>query len=121
MVDLEREVAVLPVSDVDQAKAFYTRIRFRDDVDFSGADGFRAVRLTTPGSAPTAAPSSCKEVTTRRHRPDQPRPRYPRRPIEDSRLGSRSCVPKGLAGTAKPEAALTGWQVPSRVNRRRAK
>lgn len=51
MVDFELEVVVLPVSDVDQAKAFYTRIGFREDVDFSGPDGFRVVHLTPPGSA----------------------------------------------------------------------
>ena len=51
MVDFKLEVAVLPVSDVDQAKAFYKGIGFREDVDFSGPDGFRVVHLTPPGSA----------------------------------------------------------------------
>ena len=51
MVDFKLEVVVLPVSDVDRAKAFYTRIGFREDVDFSGPDGFRVVHLTPPGSA----------------------------------------------------------------------
>ncbi|MBW8802678.1 MAG: VOC family protein [Catenulisporales bacterium] len=51
MVDFKLEVVVLPVTDVDRAKAFYTRIGFREDVDFSGPDGFRVVHLTPPGSA----------------------------------------------------------------------
>ena len=51
MVDFKLEVVVLPVSDVDRAKAFYTKIGFREDVDFSGPEGFRVVHLTPPGSA----------------------------------------------------------------------
>jgi catechol 2,3-dioxygenase-like lactoylglutathione lyase family enzyme len=51
MVDFKIEIVVLPVSDVDRAKAFYTGIGFREDVDFSGPDGFRVVHLTPPGSA----------------------------------------------------------------------
>ena len=51
MVDLKIEIVVLPVSDVDRAKEFYTRIGFREDVDYSGPGGFRVVHLTPPGSA----------------------------------------------------------------------
>jgi catechol 2,3-dioxygenase-like lactoylglutathione lyase family enzyme len=51
MVDFKIEIVVLPVSDVDRAKAFYTRIGFREDVDFSGPEGFRVVHFTPPGSA----------------------------------------------------------------------
>jgi len=51
MVDFKIEVVVVPVSDVDRAKAFYERIGFREDVDFRGPDGFRVVHLTPPGSA----------------------------------------------------------------------
>ncbi|MEV0191077.1 VOC family protein [Kitasatospora purpeofusca] len=50
-VDLRIEVVVVPVSDVDRAKEFWTRIGFREDVDFSGPGGFRVVHLTPPGSA----------------------------------------------------------------------
>lgn len=51
MVDFKIEVVVLPVSDVDRAKDFYTRIGFREQVDFSGPSGFRVVHFTPPGSA----------------------------------------------------------------------
>ena len=52
MVDFKIEVLVLPVSDVDRAKAFSTRIGFREDVDFSGPGGFRPVIWPAPaGSA----------------------------------------------------------------------
>jgi catechol 2,3-dioxygenase-like lactoylglutathione lyase family enzyme len=50
-MDLKLEVVVIPVSDVDRAKAFYKRLGFREDVDFAGGDGFRVVHLTPPGSA----------------------------------------------------------------------
>ena len=50
-MDFKLEVVVLPVTDVDRAKAFYTGIGFREDVDFSGPGGFRVVHLTPPGSA----------------------------------------------------------------------
>ncbi|AUG81497.1 glyoxalase [Kitasatospora sp. MMS16-BH015] len=51
MVEFKIEVVVVPVSDVDRAKEFYTRIGFREDVDFAGPEGFRVVHLTPPGSA----------------------------------------------------------------------
>jgi catechol 2,3-dioxygenase-like lactoylglutathione lyase family enzyme len=46
------ELIVLPVSDVDRAKAFYTeQAGFGVDVDFSAGEDFRVVQLTPPGSA----------------------------------------------------------------------
>ena len=50
-MDLKLEVVVIPVSDVDRAKEFYKRLAFREDIDFAGADGYRVVQLTPPGSA----------------------------------------------------------------------
>jgi catechol 2,3-dioxygenase-like lactoylglutathione lyase family enzyme len=49
-VDLKLEGIVLPVSDVDRAKAFYQGLGFRLDADVPGPDGFRIVQLTPPGS-----------------------------------------------------------------------
>jgi catechol 2,3-dioxygenase-like lactoylglutathione lyase family enzyme len=45
------EVVVVPVSDVDRAKAFYESLGWRLDADFTGAEGFRVVQVTPPGSA----------------------------------------------------------------------
>ncbi len=45
------EVVVIPVSDVDRAKAFYELLGWRLDADFAGAEGFRVVQVTPPGSA----------------------------------------------------------------------
>src|SRR6478672_1730981 len=44
------EVIVLPVADVDRAKAFYESLGWRLDADVPGDDGFRVVQLTPPGS-----------------------------------------------------------------------
>jgi catechol 2,3-dioxygenase-like lactoylglutathione lyase family enzyme len=50
-MDWKLEVVVVPVSDVDRAKAFYSdRIGFNVDVDHSPNDQFRVVQLTPPGS-----------------------------------------------------------------------
>lgn len=50
-MDMKFELAVLPVSDVDRAKAFYERAGFRLDVDHQAGEDFRVVQLTPPGSA----------------------------------------------------------------------
>jgi predicted enzyme related to lactoylglutathione lyase len=50
-VDWKLEVVVVPVSDVDRAKTFYTeKAGFGLDVDHRAGD-FRVVQLTPPGSA----------------------------------------------------------------------
>ncbi|MEV0069953.1 MULTISPECIES: VOC family protein [unclassified Amycolatopsis] len=49
-MDFSLELIVLPVSDVDRAKAFYVSLGFRLDVDYQ-ADDYRVVHLTPPGSA----------------------------------------------------------------------
>jgi catechol 2,3-dioxygenase-like lactoylglutathione lyase family enzyme len=51
-LDWKLEVVVVPVSDVDRAKAFYTEMAGFDlDVDHRAGDHFRVVQLTPPGSA----------------------------------------------------------------------
>jgi catechol 2,3-dioxygenase-like lactoylglutathione lyase family enzyme len=49
-VDLRLEVVVIPVSDVDRAKAFYGGLGWRLDADFQFDNGFRGVQFTPPGS-----------------------------------------------------------------------
>jgi catechol 2,3-dioxygenase-like lactoylglutathione lyase family enzyme len=51
VVDLRLVVVVIPVSDVDRAKAFYTGLEWRLDADFAFDNGFRVVQFTPPGSA----------------------------------------------------------------------
>src|SRR5215813_10710098 len=50
-VDMKLEVVIIPVSDVDRAKEFYTRLGWRLDADFSAGDDWRGVQFTPPGSA----------------------------------------------------------------------
>ncbi len=51
-MDFKLELVVLPVSDIDRAKAFYVeRAGFRLDVDHQAGEDFRIVQLTPPGSA----------------------------------------------------------------------
>jgi catechol 2,3-dioxygenase-like lactoylglutathione lyase family enzyme len=47
---LKLEVIVIPVSNVDRAKEFYTRLGWRLDADFAGNNGLRLVQFTLPGS-----------------------------------------------------------------------
>jgi len=70
-VDLKLEVVVIPVSDVDRAKRFYQSLGWRLDADFAGADNWRGVQVTPPGSPcsihfgrglTTAAPGSVKNL-----------------------------------------------------------
>jgi catechol 2,3-dioxygenase-like lactoylglutathione lyase family enzyme len=50
-MDMKLELVLLPVSDVDSAKAFYEKVGFHLDVDHRAGDEFRVVQLTPPGSA----------------------------------------------------------------------
>ncbi|MFD5805788.1 MULTISPECIES: VOC family protein [unclassified Streptomyces] len=49
-MDLKLELIVLPVSDVDRAKAFYESVGFRLDLDKAVSEEWRAVHFTPPGS-----------------------------------------------------------------------
>jgi catechol 2,3-dioxygenase-like lactoylglutathione lyase family enzyme len=50
MMDMKLEVVVIPVSDVDRAKDFYTTLGWRLDADFATSEDFRVVQVTPPGS-----------------------------------------------------------------------
>ena len=51
-MDMKLELVLMPVSDVDRAKAFYTeQAGFNMDVDTSPMKNFRVVQMTPPGSA----------------------------------------------------------------------
>ena len=54
-MDMKLELVLLPVSDVDRAKVFYTeKVGFTLDVDHQPSDEFRVVQMTPPGSACSA-------------------------------------------------------------------
>src|SRR5919112_5256404 len=49
-VDMKLEVVVIPVSDVDRAKSFYSDLGWRLDADFAAGDDWRVIQFTPPGS-----------------------------------------------------------------------
>ena len=49
-VDMHLEIDVIPVSDVDRAKAFYDSLGWRFDADEAPLAGLRIVQYTPPGS-----------------------------------------------------------------------
>jgi catechol 2,3-dioxygenase-like lactoylglutathione lyase family enzyme len=71
MSAMKLEVVVIPVTDVERAKAFYSRLGWRLDADFAVDADFRVVQLTPPGSPCsihfgrgliTAAPGSAQSL-----------------------------------------------------------
>ena len=51
-MDFKLELVLLPVADVDRAKAFYAeKAGFHLDIDHRAGDNFRVVQFTPPGSA----------------------------------------------------------------------
>jgi catechol 2,3-dioxygenase-like lactoylglutathione lyase family enzyme len=51
-VDYKLELVLIPVSDVERAKAFYVeRAGFNLDVDHQPSEEFRVVQMTPPGSS----------------------------------------------------------------------
>jgi catechol 2,3-dioxygenase-like lactoylglutathione lyase family enzyme len=68
-IEMKLEVAVIPVSDVDRAKRFYSDLGWRLDIDYADGDEYRVIQFTPPGSAcsvifgknvTNAAPGSAK-------------------------------------------------------------
>ena len=67
-VDMKLEVVVIPVSDVDRAKAFYAGLGWRLDADFASA--------TASGSSSSRRPA--RDARSVRHGLTRPRPARPR-------------------------------------------
>ena len=49
--DMKLEIVVIPVSDVDRAKRFYSNLGWRLDANFAKGDEFRVLQFTPPGSS----------------------------------------------------------------------
>ena len=49
--DMKFEIVVIPVSDIDRAKQFYTKLGWRLDADYDNGTDFRVIQFTPPGSA----------------------------------------------------------------------
>ena len=48
-MNMKLEVVIVPVSDVDRAKAFYEKMGFRLDIDIAN-ENFRGIQFTPPRS-----------------------------------------------------------------------
>ena len=68
-MNMKLEAVLVPVSDVDRAKAFYEKVGFRLDIDVAN-ENFRAIQFTPPrsetsiifGKGVTSAKSSSTEL-----------------------------------------------------------
>jgi catechol 2,3-dioxygenase-like lactoylglutathione lyase family enzyme len=49
-MDMKLEVLIVPVSDVDRAKAFYEKLGFRLDIDYVANESFRVLQFTPSNS-----------------------------------------------------------------------
>jgi catechol 2,3-dioxygenase-like lactoylglutathione lyase family enzyme len=48
--DFKLEIVIIPVSDFDRAKRFYSNLGWRLDAEFAKGDEFRIIQFTPPGS-----------------------------------------------------------------------
>jgi catechol 2,3-dioxygenase-like lactoylglutathione lyase family enzyme len=48
--DFKLEIVIIPVSDFDRAKRFYSSLGWRLDAEFAKGDEFRIIQFTPPGS-----------------------------------------------------------------------
>ena len=71
-VDTKLEIVVIPVSDIDRAKEFYSGLGWRLDADYDNGSDFRIIQFTPPGSGCSvifgrnvtgAAPGSARACT----------------------------------------------------------
>jgi catechol 2,3-dioxygenase-like lactoylglutathione lyase family enzyme len=93
--DVKLEVVTVPVSDVDRAKEFYSRLGWRLDADIVAGQDFRVVQFTPPQSAcsvhfgiglTTSAPGSAKRLILAVYDADSARADLVGRGIEVSEL-----------------------------------
>ena len=49
-IDMKFEIVVIPVSDIDRAKEFYSKLGWRLDADYDNGSDFRVIQFTPPGS-----------------------------------------------------------------------
>jgi len=49
-IDMKFEIVVIPVSNADRAKEFYSKLGWRLDADYAHENDFRVIQFTPPGS-----------------------------------------------------------------------
>ena len=133
-MDLKIEVILIPVTDVDRAKEFYSeKLGFNVDVDHKAGEDFRVVQLTPPGSACSisigkgitdAEPGSVRRHAHRRqgHRGRAcsaqrcRRRRQPRTALRERAADARA-GPRTMPTTARTSSSATRMATPGRCKR----
>jgi predicted enzyme related to lactoylglutathione lyase len=65
-MDMKLELVLVPVTDVDRAKAFYAdKVGFTLDVDHAVGDEFRVVQFTPPGRRARSRSASASSTRSR--------------------------------------------------------
>jgi hypothetical protein len=123
-MDYKLEVVVLPVSDVDKARDFYTGLGWRLDADYTSGD-FRVVQVSSPTSTrpgpswPASAPTSARSSTTPAACSTTPGPRggsaARRRITRVTARSSRSTTRTATTGTCRKSPP--GCRAANRVTR----
>ena len=94
-MDMKLEIIVVPVSDVDRAKAFYEKLGFRLDIDYAANQDYRVIQFTPPGSdasiifgkgITSAAPGSFDHLVLAVHDVDAARANVIARGVEVSEI-----------------------------------
>ena len=138
-MEFKLELVVVPVSDVDRAKAFYAdKMGFTVDVDHAPNEHFRVVQLTPPGSACSITIGTGLDEERAGHLPG-PAPRrdrhrgrarlarrarrgrqraLPLRPRgTDARAGSEPAPTTARSSRSATRTATAGWSRKSRTTR----
>lgn len=61
-MDMKLEVVVVPVSDVDRAKASYKKLGWRMDIDFARDNQHRVIQFTPPRSQPSITKTYAESI-----------------------------------------------------------
>jgi catechol 2,3-dioxygenase-like lactoylglutathione lyase family enzyme len=94
-MDMKLEIIVVPVSDVDRAKAFYEKLGFRLDIDYAANQDYRVIQFTPPVSdasiifgkgITSAAPGSFDHLVLAVHDVDAARANVIARGVEVSEI-----------------------------------
>jgi catechol 2,3-dioxygenase-like lactoylglutathione lyase family enzyme len=92
-VDMKLEVVVIPVSDVDRAEEFYSRLGWWLDADRAAGDGFHLIQFTPPGSG-IAVQSGANLTSAKPGSAQGPRPT-----VSDIEAAHQQLVATGIAAS----------------------
>jgi catechol 2,3-dioxygenase-like lactoylglutathione lyase family enzyme len=89
-IEMKIEVVVIPVSDVDHAKRFYTDLGWRLDLDITADEEYRVIQFTPPGSCQRALLRCRWSIPPRQSEIPDPRPATAAKQLRFLRVVPRS-------------------------------